>query len=408
MPSKMSRIFVCDPVCALPYGHNVLGLKYFSDFLKPSFPLVVPVASRHLPDDVAAKYGFEREFGFYYAKHIDIDTAAKDKTAYRSRSTRYSDDALSDATHDVRQLIAKFDLTRHDSIFYPCADYYGVIATLEVMREVGVDHAPSCFFRLIGVMENATASGEAGLPRVVSKIRKALTQGLRVAVCAETPRYADLLAEKLEIDVTVVAYPTNAALRASPVESGDGTASTDPAPFNVICPGSARLDKGYLDLFQIFSSLRRVDPDLGIRFVTQSLPISEALNHWKYTNQLYAIPGTRLLSSGISEERMNELYETADLVLLPYDRRTYEYRGSAVFMECICRGIPVVALDGPAFCEQIRYYGAGSVLREVHEFPGEILRYRELSRQSRHLRSKQARHRYSFDADRALSQWIAR
>ena len=149
-----------------------------------------------------------------------------------------------------------------------------------------------------------------------------------------------------------------------------------------------------------------MDQDLRIRFITQGLPIHEALSHTNYTNQLYAIPGVRLLPSSLSEEQVNKIDEEADLVILPYDNSIYRFRGSAVFMECLQRCIPVIALAGSAFCEQISYYGAGTVVNSVPEMIEEIIRCAQRPPHKTRIQLKQARHRYNIDAAHAFASWI--
>lgn len=404
----LNRAFVCDPVCALPYGHNVVGLKYFSDAIRAFFGNVIPIASKILPDQIALTYGFVREFDFYYHKHIKIDEA--DSLPASSHLRHGGDAMLQRAIRDVGNIFTKYGISTSDAIVFPCVDYYGAMGLLAVLRKLRPDCAPTAYFRFIGVMENATLYGDNGLTILNREITSALKDGYKIRLCAETPAYADHLAELLGVAVTVVPYPVHAEFVRSPdayQRADDGKENIkNNRVFNIACPGSARFDKGYLSLLEIFTNVRRRDPKLTIRFVTQTLPIGEALPYTAYTNQLYAVPGVKLLPSSVSEEEMNALYKQSDLVLLPYDAATYAYRGSAVFMECISRGIPVIALAGSAFCKQIEYYGAGSVVPSIGGFVEEIFRYRNIPSRVITARMAQARHRYSVDSATAIAEWI--
>lgn len=407
---KKSRAFVCDPVCALPYGHNVVGLKYFSDAIKPFFDKIIPLASRSLPEHISLNYGFEREFDFYYHKQIKLDRL--DDSAWDIPHQRLGRDTMLElATRDVDSIFIRYGISTNDSVVFPCLDYYGAMGLLTVLRKMNPEHAPTAYFRFIGVMENATSFGGNGLSSLCKKIEIALNDGYKIRLCAETPAYADHLAEILGVTINVVPYPVHAEfVRSDAYPSAEEKAETKEVAnnrvFNVACPGSARLDKGYLSLLEIFTNVRRRDPKQTIKFVTQTLPIAEALPYTNYTNQLYATPGVKLLPSSVSEEEMNTCYRQSNLVLLPYDPATYAYRGSAVFMECISRGIPVIALEGSAFCRQIDYYGAGSVVSSIGEFIEAIFRYRDMPSRSISSRMLQARHRYSADSRSALADWI--
>lgn len=395
---------MCDPVCVLPYGHNVVGLKYFSDAIMPFFGNVIPIASRLLPDRISLDYGFEREFDFYYHKHIKIDKSDDSTRALRQGFGQ--DSILELATRDVGDIFTKYGISSNDSIVFPCLDYYGAMGLLANMRKLKAENAPTAYFRFIGVMENATSFGGNGLTTLSKEIEVALNDGYKIRLCAETPAYADHLADRLGITVSVVPYPVHAEFEQSDTYSSADEKADHNRVFKIACPGSARFDKGYLNLLEIFSNVRRRDPRQTIKFVTQTLPVSDALSYANYTNQLYAIPGVKLLSSSVSEHEMNTLYKQSDLVILPYDPITYEYRGSAVFMECISRGIPVVALAGSAFCKQIDYYGAGTVVSSIGEFVEQIFRYRDMSKKSVSTRMLQARHRYAVDSDSAIAHWI--
>lgn len=406
-----SRAFVCDPVCALPYGHNVVGLKYFSDAIRPFFDEIIPIVSRSLPERISLNYGFEREFDFYYHKHIKLDNLDGLRTDVPRRFGR--DPILEVATRDIGNIFAKHLISTNDSVVFPCLDYYGAMGLLATLRNLKPENTPAAYFRFIGVMENATSFGGNGLTTLSKEIAVALSDGYKIRLCAETPVYADHLAEVLGVTVSVVPYPVHAEfVRSDAYPSGEEKTETNKDAnnrvFNVACPGSARFDKGYLSLLEIFTNVRRRDPKQTIKFVTQSLPISEALPYANYTNQLYATPGVKLLPSSVSEEEMNALYMHTDLVLLPYDHVTYAYRGSAVFMECISRGIPVIALGGSAFCRQIDYYGAGTVVSSIGEFAEHVFLYRDMPSKTIFTKMLQARHRYSVDSDSAIAYWIGK
>jgi glycosyltransferase involved in cell wall biosynthesis len=400
------RAFVLDPVCALPYGHNVVGLKYIADALKPYFRNVMPIASLSLPSDIARKYGFERAFEFYYHEHIKLPSVHEN--AARRTSVRNGSDVMRDAAvRDMATIFEKYALGENDAVVFPCVDYYGGISLLELLSQRPAEKAPVVYLRFIGVMENATAVGVPGMPRLAKQLKIALSRGYQIKLSAETPRYADKLADDLDTVVGVVSWPLHSDL-ARPTTSDAMHASGERSKaFTIACPGSARLDKGYLLLREIFGAIRRRDPEISIKFITQGLPIADALNHSAYTNQLYAIPGVKLLPSTLSEEQINDVYERTDLALLPYDPEIYAFRGSAIFMECLSRGIPVIALAGSGFCDQINYFGAGSVVPDAASVTEEIFKYRDMPKRSVINRMHQARYRYSIDADFAFSHWLA-
>jgi glycosyltransferase involved in cell wall biosynthesis len=399
------RAFVLDPVCALPYGHNVVGLKYFSDAIRPFFSSVICVAARALPEALAARYGFEREFNFYYHQHISVPHPARAArfTPQRASAINHEQDLLLvDAIRDAKDLLAKFSIGATDVVMFPCIDYYGVMGMLHALHDRPLGEQPKLLLRFIGVMENAGADGDLGLRKLIRQIVVSRKRGTVVHICAETPRYANYLAEQIRASVDVVPYPPHAIRQIDVLVADEPKDRT----FIVACPGSARLDKGYLSLLEVFRAVQLRRPDGDVSFVTQTLPMSDALNHRRYTNQLYALPNVLLLPESITEEQMNRLYDTANLVLLPYDPATYKYRGSAVFMESVLRGIPVVALGGPAFAEQVDFYRAGTVVNSVAEFAEHILNAADRDMQQTRVSAMQACRRYMNDSSHAFGAWI--
>lgn len=406
-----NRAFICDPVCAQPFGHNVVGLKYFSDAARPFFREVIPLASKLLPQQVRDAYGFEGSFDFYYHMLIDLGRQRRNPLTQRDATGRVVDTEQRAAERDFATLFETYRPTKVDAIIFPSVDYYGAFGAFAALQKIAPDDAPPVYLRFIGVMENAKSDGLPGLLLMLRQIDKLTQAGYSVNLCAETPRYADHLALEIGSPVSVVPYPPHG----NPIapherrvadEDAAGEADTPSRPYIVTCPGSSRLDKGYLSLLEIFRKTRALDPNLQIRFVTQGMPINEAIYHSQYTNQLYAVPGVRLLPSTLSEAQINVTYEETDLVILPYDNSVYRNRGSAVFMECLARSVPVIALAGSAFCEQVSYYGAGIVVGNLDEMVAEIIRHSMLRPRTTSVQLAQARHRYNIDASNAFSSWV--
>jgi glycosyltransferase involved in cell wall biosynthesis len=408
-----ARAFICDPVCAQPFGHNVVGLKYFSDAARPFFQEIIPLSSRALPQKIRDNYGFVGAFAFYYHRQIDIGHRKSQCIELRDAAGAIVDTELRSAEDDFRALFEQYRPTSADAIVFPSVDYYGALGAFAALEQMKPADAPALYIRFIGVMENASSNDLPGLLPMLRRIADLRRAGHTIKLCAETPRYADYLAREIGSPVDVVPYPPHGDVSSDASqssredeESSQEIAQRPSRPFTVSCPGSSRYDKGYLSLRDIFWKVRSLDPEIRIRFVTQGLPIHEAVHHSQYTNQLYALPGVRILPSSLSEQQINDGYRQSDLVILPYDPAIYQYRGSAVFMECLARGIPVIAQSGSAFCEQIAYYGAGVVVDGVDAMVTEIVRHSMRSPRSMRIQLTQAKHRYNIDAAHAFATWV--
>ena len=252
---------------------------------------------------------------------------------------------------DLAALIARIEPGPDDAICYPSIDFHsleGLVENIGALKRAG---NPKILLRFIGVMENAARGFADPLRVALANVRILIECGLDVRLSAETPRYAEMLAIALNAKVSVT--PS--------IEHGSMLPLPEHDFIHVVCPGSARGDKGFFELQNIFSSVRRRDPDLRVRFTTQILPDNEIVHQQVYHTKLYALPGVTVLPASISAEEMAGLYANCDLVLLPYEKDTYKYRGSAVLAEAVAYGRPVLTLDGTAFADQVRFFSIGEV-----------------------------------------------
>lgn len=392
--SEYSRLFVCDPVCVFPYGHNVPAMRNFRDHLKIYFDSVICIGNRLLPSVISEENNIEAGFEYLYndvmplPESYDAEGLSNEFTAKAEIAKR-----------DILAVLEKYKINgAHDVLCFPSIDFYALHALAEASEALIAAGRPKLLIRLIGVMEHAPrdifARSENVLFALISRLREA---GLPVQLAAETPRYAEFLAINLNCTVAVCAN----------IETREQQPFHETGTFNVICPGSARYDKGFLDLLEVFKKVRSLDRDLKIRFQSQVLPDRELKRQQNYLTQLYAVPGVTLLPSQISSAEMETMFDQADLIMLPYAADVYEFRGSAVFVEAICSGRQVVALDGPAFADQIRYFGAGAVSGNLTELADAVFQSSRVPSAVRYARARQARDRFVRDLNNSYRDWVA-
>lgn len=387
-----SRLILCDPVCALPYGHNVAAMTNFANFVGKYFTTVIRIGCRYLPDDIAKKEAITQGFDFYYNDAIPLPQSEGSRGLPHSHAEK-----IEAARNDLLTLLKEHKVTGGDALCYPSVDFYALHALAESTDELKRAGAPTIMLRLIGVMETAASDTYAKPMNIVlALLSRLLSSGLPVKLAAETPRYAEFLASHLNSPIAV----------APNIETREQLPLPENGQFTVICPGSARYDKGFLSLVEIFTRVRRQDPQLRIRFQTQVLPDRDLKYHLDYLQQLYALPGVKILPSQISPEEIESMYRDADLVLLPYAHDVYEFRGSAVLIEAICTGRHVLALDGPAFVDQMRYFGAGTVCATIAEMADKVIECSRQSPQLRYAKARQARERFTRDLADSYRHWV--
>lgn len=393
-PAKtgQSRLILCDPVCVFPYGHNVAAMDNFRTFLGPYFDSVICIGCRELPNDIATARQIEQTYTYYYNDAMPLPGSdARDDIPVRHA------DKIKAARADLIALLARHKVTKHDVLCFPSVDFYALQALADCIEALVAAGRPTVMLRLIGVMETA-ASGAYAKPMkvVLALIARLHNAGIPLKLAAETPRYADFLAMQLDCPVAVTAN----------IETREQLPLPDSDRFTVICPGSARYDKGFLNLLEIFTNVRRRDPHLKIRFQTQVLPDRDLKHQLNYLTRLYAVPGVTVLPSQVSSRQIEEMYDGADLVLLPYAADVYEFRGSAVLIEAMCAGRHVLALDGPAFVDQMRFFGSGTVCASLSEMADRVIEYSRHSPRLRFAQARQARERFTRDLSASYRDWV--
>ncbi|CAN7631075.1 glycosyltransferase [Pararhizobium sp. LjRoot238] len=391
------RLFICDPACVQSFGHNVVALKYFRDAFKENFSDAIALCCKELDQKLAKFYDFEPFYQFYYDGYIQSPNhqpLGADKL--RDCPLRYIDVLEWVATEDAVKMVSQFAISANDAVFFPHLDFYGVAGAINAFLEMPASSRPTLYLRFIGVMENASPSYRDPTPELIARIRRAKEQGLKISCSAETPRLADFLAVLLGDVVSVTPYPDFGS--PMPLPSG--------AEFTYFCPGSARFDKGFLTLAEIFSQVRRRSQDLKIRFITQSLPYREG-KHWQnYTSALYAIPGVEVCEPTISEAAMLDNYRRSSALLLPYDTTIYERRGSAAMMEGVSFCRPVITYDGSAFADQVRYYGCGLVVSSPEEMVDAIFKLAQTPRETMAIQTMQSNYRFRKDVKQSYASWL--
>jgi len=393
------RMFICDPICVLPFGHNAPAMAYFRSFFAPDFDRIECCVGLPFAQSAAERYGFRKCFTYLYEGILPADDSGDAGALATDVDRPWPNDAPSRvAKQDYLSLIQQEELGRSDVLFLPSADFYSIHGVLQALGEVSPLRSPAVLLRLIGVMENASHVVLEPLRHLCEAIEAARRAGHRILVAAETPVYANHLAASFDIEVAMLPYPLLAeAIPLPPAK-----------PFVVASAGSARFDKGFLDLMPIIRQVRRLDEGLDIEFRIQGLTDRQVVHHQSYTNQLYAMPGVVLLPAVLSDAEMRDLYAGCHAVLLPYEQSIYRLRGSAVLMEAIAYGRHTIARDSLGFSCQIDYYQNGALCSSNEAFAKAIIEAARLPHDVMQRRLTLARSRYQHDTASAYRVWMGR
>lgn len=388
------RLFVCDPACIQEIGHNVHALRYFKTAFVDQFDEIIAVAAKDLPEQVAIKEDFERFYRFYYKNFFThINFTSEEIHHYDSF---FSDELEEIATSDALNFIEKYQISSSDVIFFPHLDFYGIVGLLNALLVQPDADRPLLMLRFIGVMENATRQYNVPINELLLRIAVAAKRGLRFRYSAETPRYADRLATFLNEPVAVTGYPLE--IQCLPLEPE--------GPFTFYCPGSARGDKGFYALRDIFQSVRLRDPFCHLRFITQNLNPHELKHQLSYSAQIYATPGVELQGGSVGVDEMLRSYARSHAALLPYDVGVYEYRGSAVLMEAAAYGRPVITYDRSGFSDVVKYFNLGIVVQSQSEMIEALFHLAMRPRRQIESEARQAAFRFYSDNKKSYQTWM--
>ena len=395
----MSRLLICDPICAQGFGHNLSALHYFSKFLSKKFGVsnVEALVSKYLPEDLsdAKSLKLDRIYHHYYQSSMPFRNY-DDKQESRSFKTLVSSYNYMEnlAYEDCLTILDKYKLTEKDVLFFPSVDFYSAQAILRYYETKEIHQVPKLYLRFIGVMENNTKYYSEPRNELFSLIRSLGGKGYPLYLSAETPKYADFISERVEENVSCLTYPVMGDML--PIKQRTSS-------FNILCPGAQREDKGFSRLFDIIKEFTMANPDVEANFYIQTVPGDR---YSSYQSQLYALPGVKLLPSSITMEQMVSLYKDAHAVLLPYDADVYYLRGSAVLMEAISYGRLVLTSTFTAFSEQVRYYNCGKICESDEDFAYSLREFYDMNLSKMQRQAKQSRFRYEKDCDFSYRSWF--
>ncbi|TAJ82783.1 glycosyltransferase [Reyranella sp.] len=164
----------------------------------------------------------------------------------------------------------------------------------------------------------------------------------RISAFCETPQMADIYRDLAGFDFGVAPGPG--------LISGKRVHHQDGAPI-VSCIGFANEAKGYRLLPEALREV--IDRDHEVRFMIHGFfQGSDARDQAPVFAALAELgPRVTVSTEVLSQSDYLAWLGQADLVLLPYDPKVYETRGSGVFFEARRLGIPVIATKGCGFAQ---------------------------------------------------------
>lgn len=394
----MNRTFIVDPVCAITFGHSLNALSYFAEMARRYSENVIKVASRHLPTDGPDGDDIERFFEFQYDNFIEIERKPAPQD-WAGQGTRVLMNAEASATVDFSRFMMQYAVTSGDSLLFPSVDFYSLLGVLNVVEALPAARQPKLMLRLIGVMETAALDMS---PTMASnhfrrRLREAMDAGVRITVCAETPKYARELTKALGVKVPTVPYIA---------PDIDPLPIPQDGPITFLSGGSAREDKGFFRLKNIITLAHQRTDLSKVQFKIQGLPKALYSQHAGYMAWLHTLPNAEILPGNVPYSEIKRSFAESHVSIMPYDKGTYTSRGSAMLMESMLFNRLTVCQGGTGFAEQCMIYNSGLVCHSDEDFADAIAMYAEFSVSRIEDQASTARKLYQDDIKTSCEVWM--
>jgi hypothetical protein len=134
--------------------------------------------------------------------------------------------------------------------------------------------------------------------------------------------------------------------------------------------GVARPSKGFVEIPELLKSL--IYNQISFKAIAQ-----EAIYPWaEYRNtvrELVNFSGTvTILPANISEQELESVFKTIDVLILPYNIDVYKLAGSGLLFAAADLNIPILTKKGVAFEWDIKEYSLGFVYENPEDFAEKI------------------------------------
>lgn len=258
-----------------------------------------------------------------------------------------------------KALDSQFGFTEEDRFIFPNGDYLTLSSLISYLKSQGANRAPSIGVRFINVMENN------GIPKLLTSINlfrlieRSRRRGMRITVTAETEGYRALIGQYVT-DTFVCEYPLNA------VNASRKPISLSQSPITIGSLGSARADKGFTKLQYLVTRLL-VKKGSEIRVLIQEGTSSWGVDYDETLAELRQYSQVEFLPGYLNQLELESAVNRCNILLMPYDEQTYQYRGSAILFEAADMHIPMLVPSRTGLGEVIRKYGLGATFTSEHD-----------------------------------------
>ncbi len=318
----MRRVSIVDPICILPFGHNMGSICEFSKAYESNGDKVEIYVSS--------------DYAGWEPKQTNINKIL-------THNHGFIGNPMTSVTVDSYFKELEEIFSKSDIVFFPGVDYVTLSLLKELLKKI--KKAPKLRLRLIGVMENEqydlNVLTKVGINHDFLILLKEInsvssSKDIDVKLYAETIKYCKFL----EYHLHAVIHPSPYPLFNNP-EPIQRVSDNDNVVFGFL--GAPREDKGYFDIFKIINDLTS-DTKSKSNFLIQPRKSSDIDKvHPDYEDALLSLGCVNFTKPIMTDEEIEDAYLACDVLCLPYHSNVYGLRGSAILFEAIKYNKPVIA-----------------------------------------------------------------
>tara|TARA_R110002072_G_scaffold29809_11_gene93770 strand:- start:2164 stop:3384 length:1221 start_codon:yes stop_codon:yes gene_type:complete len=399
--SKKGRSFIIDYGCCLPYGHNLHAVNLYKRKEEARGKKAIAIVCKRVKS-----FHNKKQEGFYFllpTLHKGLIIEAIDNFFIRlyMKLIRIillfpfigKNNILTiKGANSMKKLFKTLDINLEDTIIYPSADYYGTKALLKTLSKLKVEDQPKVHLRFIGSLETPHSFSNHHLPELIDLMQK---NPHNLSVSAEVPIYARYLNSLIpNINVTAAPFPIEEKENVEKKEISKNNKN-----FTILLPGSNRADKGYFETYYLVKEILYEFP--SVKVIIQDMKKQNKFFNKKYQNKLQNLANVKLKEAVLAKEEILEMYNEADLILLPYDPNVYHLRGSGIHYEAIENRIPVLAKKGVGFAEEIEEWFSGWLYETKQDLLQHLKKIMTLSSKEKEEQMHEAYRKYKKSSDEA-------
>lgn len=245
---------------------------------------------------------------------------------------------------------------RPDAVLYLyTADVWHVVAILAVAADYPDMRFVVNLMRSHGWLDRALDNSDPWVESLVDLLRECLIAAARTNVDVVVD--SEALARDVELltGQPVLVWPMIAVSGMSPGRTDPPLAPGAP---HIVAPVQAQSGRGFADLVALAERARERLERGELRLTTR-WPLDGANPPMIRLAERFEEQGGQLVKGILADEAYMELVASADVVLVPYRIRPFRTRTSAVAIDALLAGKPVVAVRGTWAGDLIERYGAG-------------------------------------------------